>query len=422
MIKGFLIYFLLFATLCFGQSFERHFEDKTLRLDYIFGGDANQQYVFLDELVSYPKWYGRKHELDQHILRGEGQIRVYDKASGEIIFVNSFSTLFQEWLSVPEAKERQNSFENVFLIPFPKRVVEVKIVMFDDYGHVVEKSAHTIDPKDILINQKGNSALAKQKVIHEATDKSKVINVAIVAEGYTEEEMGEFLIASKTTVDAILSHEPFGKYAANFNFTAVESISEDSGVSQPSRGIWKKTAVGSNFDTFYSARYLTTKRVKLLHDVLAGTPYDHIIILANSDVYGGGGIYNGYTITSVNHSLFKPVVVHEFGHSFAGLADEYFYPNDVLSELVGQNQEPWQRNITTLNDFDKKWGDLLQKGTPIPTPLNEQKKYPNGVYEGLEGNGIYKSSLTCRMFKNDDKSFCSVCQQAVEELLLFYTK
>ena len=161
--------------------------------------------------------------------------------------------------------------------------------------------------------------------------------------------------------------------------------------------------MGSNFSTFYSDRYLTTGNVKAVHDLLTGIPYEHIIILANTDEYGGGGIYNSYTLTTARHENFKPVVVHEFGHSFGGLADEYFYDNDDISTSdYHAGIEPWEPNITTLADFGKKWEDMLKAGTPVPTPSADAQLYPTGVYEGggYVSKGVYRPADECRMRDN----------------------
>ncbi len=402
------------------QEYSNYFENKTLRLDYIFGGNTNQQYILLDELVSYPQWYGRHHHLGENALRGNGQVKVYDSKTKKLIYTTSFSSLFQEWLSTDEAQSKQKSFENVFLIPFPKDEVNVEVVLYDNNGNEQTQLQHQINPKDILIHSKGTDNIMPYEYLHKAKDQNKAINVVFVAEGFTANEMDKFLEAAKVSVSEIFKHKPFDQYADNFNFIAVKSPSIDSGVSVPRKGEWKKTAIESNFDTFYSERYLTTNRVKKMHDVLAGIPYEHIIILANTDVYGGGGIYNSYTLTTTGHKDFKPVVVHEFGHSFAGLADEYFYEQDVLTDFVSANSEPWEKNITTLKDFDHKWKTKLKKGTPIPTATDLAKKYPIGVYEGLPGNGIYKSATECRMRTNQYDKFCNVCQDAIEQLILFY--
>lgn len=418
---------MLVALLCSGvftvvqaQDFNQYFENKTLRLDYIFGGNAQEQFIALDELARYPMWAGRTHHLSENALRGNGQVRLYDEATNQLIYTTSFSTLFQEWLSTAEATTTSKSFENVFLVPFPKQKTKVEVVLFDENGKEKSTITHVIQPEDILIHDKGIVEVTPHEYVHQAKDNNKAINVVFVAEGFTEAEMDQFMTAAKVSVAEIFNHQPFGQFADNFNFIAVKSLSKDSGVSVPRTGEWKKTAVESNFDTFYSERYLTTNRLKKVHDLLAGIPYEHIIIFANTEVYGGGGIYNSYTLTTTGHKDFKPVVVHEFGHSFAGLADEYFYEQDVLSDFISNQTEPWEQNITTLKDFDAKWKGLVKKGTPIPTPLNQAKKYPIGVYEGLPGNGIYKGELECRMRTNQHDKFCGVCQQAIETLIRFY--
>ncbi|MEC4117387.1 M64 family metallopeptidase [Myroides phaeus] len=420
--KLFLLLALCLSTVVSAQEFKDYFEDKTLRLDYVFGGDVKRQFILLDELASYPQWAGRTHHLSENALKGNGQVRVYDEQSNLLIYTNSFSTLFQEWLSTEEAQRTTKSFENVFLVPFPKKKVRIELVLFDENGKEKDTLVHYVDPTDMLIHQKGVADVTEHVYLHKAKDGAKAINVVFVAEGFQAGEMDKFMTAAKVSIEEILKHKPFGKFADNFNFIAVKSASQDSGVSVPRKGEWRKTAVESNFDTFYSERYLTTNRIKKLHDVLAGIPYEHIVILANTDVYGGGGIYNSYTLTTTGNKDFKPVVVHEFGHSFAGLADEYFYEQDVLSDLISNASEPWERNITTLVDFNSKWKKMLKKGTPIPTDAKDVKKYPIGVYEGLAGRKIYKGTLDCRMKTNQYPDFCPVCQNAIEELILFYTE
>ena len=248
------------------------------------------------------------------------------------------------------------------------------------------------------------------------------IDVAILAEGYTEKEMDIFYQDAQRTCESLFSYEPFRSMKGKFNIVAVASPSTDSGVSVPRKNQWKQTAVHSHFDTFYSDRYLTTSRVKSVHNALAGIPYEHIIILANTDVYGGGGIYNSYTLTTAHHPMFKPVVVHEFGHSFGGLADEYFYDNDVMTDTYPLDVEPWEQNISTRVNFASKWKDMLPSGAPIPTPIAEKKKYPVGVYEGggYSAKGIYRPAYDCRMKTNEYPEFCPVCQRAIRRMIEFY--
>ena len=190
---------------------------------------------------------------------------------------------------------------------------------------------------------------------------------------------------------------------------------------------WRDTALNSTFHTFYSPRYLTTNSVHLIHDALVGIDYEHLIILANTDTYGGGGIYNSYTLTTAHNPMFKPVVVHEFGHSFGALADEYFYEQAAHTEGTYKlGYEPWEQNITTLVDFESKWKDMIDKGTPIPTePTDKRKeKYTIGAYEGggYMTKGMYRPAVICRMRDNVATQFCAVCQRAIERVILYNTE
>ena len=408
------------------QQFHDYFEDKTLRTDYIFTGDSQKQEVYLDELSSLPHWAGRRHHLDQLPLSGNGEIIMTDKATGTVIYRTSFSSLFQEWLGEEEATRIKKGYENSFLLPFPKKEAVVTVSLKNAHQEVCASLTHEVRPDDILIHQRGIERITPHRYVHQSGSVEDCIDVAILAEGYTAEEMNLFYQDAEATCDALFNHEPFKKLKNKFNIVAVASPSEDSGVSIPRKNQWKSTAVSSHFDTFYSDRYLTTSRVKSIHNWLAGIPYEHIIILANTDTYGGGGIYNSYTLTTAHHPAFKPVVVHEFGHSFGGLADEYFY-SDEPSPLYPYDKEPWEQNISTLVDFGSKWKDMVPAGTPVPTPAKksgDEVFTAVGVYEGAgyTSKGIYRPVTECRMKINEAPAFCPVCQRALERLILFYTE
>ena len=407
------------------QTFDEYFEDKTLRIDYIFTGDTHKQEVYLDELSSLPQWAGRKHHLADLPLAGNGEITMKDKASGEVIYRTSFSSLFQEWVSEEEAERVKKGFENSFLVPYPKKESIVTVALKAGPHKVNASLTHEINPDDILIHQRGTKQVTPHRYLLQSGNTADCIDVAILAEGYTEKEMEQFYQDAQTACDALFDHEPFKKLKDKFNVVAVASPSADSGVSIPGQGEWKSTAVGSHFNTFYSDRYLTTSRVKSIHNWLAGIPYEHIIILANTDTYGGGGIYNSYTLTTAHHPDFQPVVVHEFGHSFGGLADEYAY-TEAPSPQYPYEIEPWEQNITTLVDFDSKWKDMLPENTAIPTPpaTKANELYTQiGVYEGAgyTKKRIYRPTTECRMKINEAPAFCPVCQRALERLILFYT-
>ena len=406
------------------QVFADHFADKTLRVDYIFNGNASGQAICLDGLSALPTWAGRKHHLAELPLQGNGQIVMRNAASGKTIYTTSFSSLFQEWLETDEARNVTKGFENTFLLPYPLQPVEIEITLLDPRRNVRASMKHIVHPNDVLIEQKGNSHITPHKYLLHNDSPEKCIDVAILAEGYTLQEMQAFYEDADIACKSIFDHEPFKSMKKRFNVVAVASPSTDSGVSVPRLNEWKHTAFSSHFSTFYSDRYLTTSRVKAIHDALAGIPYEHIIILANTEEYGGGGIYNSYTLTTAHHPMFRPVVVHEFGHSFGGLADEYFYDNDVMTDTYPLDIEPWEQNISTQVDFAAKWKDMLSENTPVPTPAEVSENYPTGVYEGggYSAKGIFRPAENCRMRTNEYPAFCPVCQRALRRIIEFYTE
>lgn len=413
------------------QNFQKYFTDATLRLDYIFSGGAKSQHIALDELCRIPRWYGKRSRLSELPVEGNGQITVRDHHTHEVIYRNSFSTLFQEWCTYDEAKTIEKAFQNVFLVPFPRNVVDVTVDLRNNRRQVTTTFTHTVDPADILIRHIGGQEVTPYKTLQQAADTTKCIRIAFVAEGYRQQEMSAFIADCNTAVEALFAHEPFKSRRNRFNIIAVEAPSLDSGTSEPSKGVWKNTALHAHFDTFYSDRYLTTLHLKDLHNWLAGTPYEHIIVLVNTEKYGGGGILNSYNLSMTHNKYFKQVVVHEFGHSFAGLADEYAYDAEPI-EMYPTDVEPWEANITTLVNFKSKWADMVRKGTLIPTkqptdldrPGAKTKDWRIGVYEpaGYTAKGVYRPYPDCRMRTNATPNFCPVCQRAITRVIDFYTK
>lgn len=405
-------------------DFDKNFNDSTLRLDLVFAGNDTQSAVFLRDQGRMPGWYGRRANLDKVPYTGNGEVTVCDAATGDTIYRHTFSTLFTEWQGTDEAHETSKSFEHTTLVPMPKRESKITVRLMDNRHQTVGQNTHIYRPGDILVREYPSEGKAPYSYVHKGGDPKDVIDVAILAEGYRADEMEQFRAEAKRAVDAIFSHEPFKSRKADFNFIAVESPSEDSDVSVPRNHDWRRTAFNSNFDTFYSARYLTSGNVYDINNALTHVPYEHIIVLVKCPVYGGGGIYNSYTLTTTGHENFEPVVVHEFGHSFGGLADEYFYEQDALDQTYTPEVEPWEPNITTLVDFDSKWKGELKEGTPVPTPIELKDKYPIGVYEGggYKFHGIYRPADRCRMRDNRWPGFCPACQSALTRLIDFYVE
>lgn len=444
---------LMNGMLAMAQSLDEYFEDNTLRLDYIFAGNAKGQSIYLEDLKKQDRWAGRKNRLAEKFLNGNGQVTVRDHATQKVIYVTTFSSLFQEWIQDKEAKSVNRAFETSYNVPFPKASIDVTVTLTDCYHKVIASMTHTVDPKDILIRHVGKNGIPFRYIwkgnpdVQGAANKCEAditgcVDLAILAEGYTEAQMDKFYADCERSVEALFEREPFKSLKNKFNVVAVAAPSLESGPSVPHSNVWNVTAASTNYDTFYSQRYLTTKNMHRVYDLLSGVPFEHIMVLVNSDIYGGGGIYNQVTVATSDHPTFKQVFVHEFGHSYGGLGDEYAY--DDMDEIwYPSDVEPWEPNLTTLKDFSKKWADLMPKNQPIPTPLdptvpdnkdvdlNNAKQMAKlnactqvvGVFEGAgyQSKGCYRPAQECRMKINEVQDFCPVCARAIRRITDFYT-
>lgn len=406
-------------------DFDTHFSDSTLRIDYIFSGTNSTQHIALDQLSKSAGWFGRRHNLQRLPLEGNGQLTMVDPQTGDTLYRHSFSTLFQEWQETEEARHVEKAFENTFIVPMPSRAVDMVVQLVDTHRRVSSCLRHRIDPADILIRDRSGEEQTPWHYIRKNGDSQEKIDVAFIAEGFAADQMDYFLALCDSSIAALAAHEPFRSLIDRFNFIAVTPVSHDNGVTIPHKGLWHDTALASSFDTFYSNRYLTTLHIKKLYDVMTGIPFEHFIILANTPEYGGGGIFNFYNLASARTKHYKlEVIVHEFGHSFAGLADEYAYGDDPETHYPADT-EPWEPNITTLHDFNSKWADMMQQGTPVPTPPDGRDVTTKvGVYEGAgyQTKGVYRPVQECRMKVNNVPEFCPVCQRAITDIIKFYTE
>lgn len=428
------------ASVAVAQDFDQYFDGRTLRLDYIFAGNDSEQHIYLEEMKQLPQWAGRRTRLSEKFLAGDGQITVRDSISGEVIYVNTFSTLFQEWQSTEEATKVDKAFETSYLVPFPKNTVEITVTLTDRHHHITGQLTHMVNPTDILIRQVRDNGIPVRTIM-ESGPIDQCVDIVIVAEGYTEEEMDKFYTDAQRATDAIFSHEPFAGMKDRFNVVAVASASLDSGPCIPHDSQWKRSALDTHYDTFYTDRYLTTQQIHTLYDIIGTTPVEQIIVLINSPTYGGGGIYNQVTLSTTDHRTFKEVLVHEFGHGYGGLADEYYYDDQFVSTYPADT-EPWEPNVTTLVDFSSKWQDMIPEGIEIPTtPVelpNIRTLDPNdkeafalinaatqriGVFEGggYQSKGVYRPAQECRMKINEVEQFCPVCLRAIVRITDFYT-
>lgn len=420
------------------SDFNENFRDSTLRIDYVLGGGPSGVRLMLESQTKQKGWAGRRSRLKDVPVAGNGTIMVTDPQTGDTLYRNTFSSLFQEWLFTPEADLKDMAFENSFLVPLPKKEADITLSLRGNRHDEIGRITHRYKPDDELVALRGDNPLP-HSYIHKGGDSKEAIDIAFLAEGYRMEEMDTFLTKATRIAEEILSYEPFASNKDKFNIVAVMTPSKESGVSIPLKGEWKDTAFESHFSTFYSSRYLTTPRVWRLHRSLEGIPYEHVLVLVNTPAYGGGGIYNSYQIATADHKLTLPVAVHEFGHSFAGLADEYFYKEEE-DGTYPLDIEPWEQNITTLVNFDSKWKDMLTPGVQVPTPwidnggsrkdrMKQAEKDKNvsfviGAFEGggYRAKGVYRPVETCRMRDNHNPKFCPVCERAIKKVIEFYTK
>ena len=417
---------LLFLTVfsVSSQNFSDYFTEKACRVDFQFCGNNKMVSAYLDKIKQEPFWGGRRAHLSADSNLGQYRFQVLDSASNQLIYLDGFSTLFYEWQSTAEAKNMNKSFEQTVQFPYPKKSVKViieKRTGFDTWETLLQFG---ISPNDKLI-RRNKPVDAPVKVIMKNELPEKAIDIAVIAEGYTPQEREKFYEDAKKLADNLLTHKPISTYKTRINVDAIAAPSENSGISMPHENDWKNTAVGSHYYTFYEPRYLTSPNVFAIRDFAALVPYDAIYILANTSNYGGGGIYNFYAFASAGSKRAQTeVVVHEFGHSFAGLGDEYFREGaDVLDAMYDIKTEPWEPNISSLVQFDKKWKNMLPEGIQIPTPVNESTKKEIGVFEGggYLTKGMYRPYYDCRMRTNEAPAFCPVCEKAVEKVILFLT-
>ncbi len=417
--------FALTSLVAFSQQYNDYFTSAACRIDFMFCGNAVKTDAHLVKIKKEPEWGGRKKHLSENLNLGQYRVQVFDSLSNSLIYTEGFSTLYFEWLTTAEAKKVSKCFEQSVQFPYPKKSVKVLIDKRLDIDKWENLMQFSFSPDDKLISNKP-SVTAQVKEIFKNTPPDGGVDIAVIAEGYTEKEIKKFYDDARKLAESLFTHEPFKSYRNRINVYAVAAVSLEKGISMPHKDDWKKTAVGSHYYTFYEPRYLTTPNVFSVRDYASLVPYDAIYILANTLEYGGGGIYNFYALASAGSKRAKDeVIVHEFGHSFAGLADEYFREGaDVLDAMYDIKQEPWEPNITSLVNFDIKWKTDLNPSTPVPTPVNEENKSKLGVFEGggYLTKGMFRPAFDCRMRTNEAKAFCPVCTKSVEKVILFLTE
>ncbi len=417
-----IILILFISVSLFAQiDFSKHFHNKTLRFDFYHVGNSNYEQIVFDELIEEPIWGGRKINLVDTLNLGAYKIAVFDSNDVEI-YSKGFSTLFKEWQTTKEAKEMDRAYSGAVIFPYPKEIVTLKIFTRNKKNNFEEIYSLKIDPENYFI-RKGNEDEYDVEEILESGSSSEKYDIVFIPEGYTEDEMDKFIDDCNTLTDYLFDCTPFAELKNEFNVWAVKAPSVESICDIPADDIWGNTLLNSSYYTFDSERYLMTEDYQKVCDVAANAPYDQIYILANSTKYGGGAIFNFYSLTVTNDPKFKEIFVHELGHGLAGLADEYGYDN-TFEDYYPKGVEPWEKNITTLANFSSKWEKDIEANTPIPTPDDSSSVYKLGVYEGAGyvAKGVYRPTYNSIMRALTTKEFNKPSQDAVKEAVLFYSK
>ena len=402
-------------------SFDNWFMNKTLRIDYFLAGNHETVKVYPSSMREEPYWAGTTTKLTDPFGYGNFKYELFDSETGELLFSRGYSTLFQEWQTTSEAKSTERSFFESARVPFPKKISKFVLSVRNRDGSFTPIYDTSIDPSDYFI-VKEKPVDVKVTLIAGNGNHNENVDLAFIAEGYTAGEMEKFRADVKRMAGVLFAEAPFDKFSNRINIWAVEAISQESGTDIPGEGIYVNTVLNSSFYTFDLDRYLTTHDLKSVYDYAGAAPYDNIVVLINSSRYGGGGVYNYYSATTSDHQLTAKVFVHELGHGFAGLGDEYYTSDVTYEEFYPLSVEPWQPNITTLINFDSKWKHLIPEGTPVPTPNKRAYRGKTGLFEGggYMVKGIYRPAFDCRMNSNGPEGFCEVCRDAITRMIEFY--
>lgn len=413
---------LLCGIVCTGQPrFDDYFIDKSLRIDFALNGNAEHQTAALQQVREEPVWGGPVRNLIDDFGYGGYYVNIYDRETGALIYSRGFNTLFEEWRATEEALTETQSWTTSVSVPYPKSSVTAEITARDKKDMQLHPILRTeIDPASIFIDRGRLTEHPVTRVRYEG-DPHEKIDMVFLAEGYTADEQEKFLRDVETFADTLFGTPPFSTCRSDFNIWAVGLVSEERGTDVSGKGIYRNTALNSGFYTFGEERYLTTRDVKSIRDAVWNVPCDAIYILVNTEIYGGGGMYNFYAIGAADNEQTLHIFVHELGHSFAGLADEYFYPDNTFEEYYSLRCEPWEPNITTRVDFGSKWQDLMPEGVPVPTPAESEYSDGVGLFEGggYSARGIFRPADHCMM--RDYAPFCPVCSRSILRMIDFLT-
>lgn len=465
---------LMIAGILEGQSvqtinFKDYFENKTMRVDYFHSGTATKEHFAIDRILKDGTWSGSMTQLTDDPDRGLYFFEVRDFGTGKILYSRGFASIFGEWQTTEEAATGWGTFHESVRFPFPLKPVKIIFSKRDALNRFKIIWETEIDPASRVVNPAENPKKYNVFTVFENGPSASKVDIAILGDGYTAEQMGKYHNDAERLTKSLFEVEPFKSHKKDFNVRAVDTPSEIEGVNKPHTGVFKRTPLSVSYGAFDSERYALAFDNRNIRDVAATVPYDFTIILINEQTYGGGGIHQLYSTVAVDNKFSEYIFVHEFGHHFAALADEY-YTSDVSYQPAEIKVEPWEPNITALLDKENlKWKNLVDKSTPVPTPWEKEKhdqysfeiqkerrelrakNVPESEMEALferekkeltallgnmpysgkvgafEGAGymqygLYRPYADCIMFTRNKQQFCPVCRDAISRVIEQYTK
>jgi hypothetical protein len=421
------------AALCLGGGaakaesirFDDYFAQGALRVDVVHSGTRTEDEMSVRRVVKEPVWSGPTEGLLPTFALGQYRIDVVEEESGTLIYRYGFSTLFGEWITTDEAKTERRSFEDTFEMPCPKRPVTLSAFVRGASGEMKAMFSTRIDPSHHQIGRPPlRSAGAEVIDVLVSGPPSATVDLAILGDGYTLEERVKFVNDCAHFAETFFAVEPFKTHRQRFNVRAVFVPSREAGIDEPRKGIYRDTPFGAACNTFDVERYCMTQDVWAMHDALSDVPHDAILLMANSSRYAGGAIYNHYTVFVSDNEYDDYLPVHEFGHGFGGLADEYYTSAVAYNEFYPPGVEPWEPNITALLDpANVKWKRFVAPGTPIPTREDDPKHAGGvGAFEGAgyAAKGLFRPAKDCKMFSKGNRDFCEVCEQGLIDAIDYY--
>jgi len=466
-------------------DYDEYFLDKAMRVDLYLVGNAREELVTVDHIYQEGRWPETRTRLVEPFENGRYGVKVYDVASNRLIYSRGFDTMFGEYrTTTPALNGSKRVFNRSVRIPYPRRPVLLVIEARDRNNILHPLFTETVDPSDYHIIKETNAGGATIYEALKSGPPQRSVDVVFVAEGYTAEDKDKFTADVNRFVGWMFDIEPYRGAKEKFNVTGVMRPSPERAMDEPRQNVFKKTLLDASFNAFDLDRYMLIEDGHRLREVAAEVPYDVIVVMVNSKRYGGGGIYNDYCVTTVDNERSRAVFVHEFGHSFAGLADEYYASDVSYNDFYPKGVEPLEPNITALLDpRHVKWGHLLSPGIQVPTDYGKEriealqaevktilqeaarkvelakgkglsekeikkvqersakavkdveakieavrKEYASvydkvGVFEGAgyASKGLYRPMVYCLMISSPKQEFCLVCREAITRMIDYYT-